>query len=319
MSEEQKTHWKVIILGSGPAGLTAALYTARAGLEPLVVNGWEPGGQLTTTTEVENFPGFPDGIMGPDMMDLFRKQAERFGIHTLVGEAVEVNLTEDKKEIVFDNGETLTCDALIVSTGASAKWLGLETETKYRGWGVSSCATCDGSFFKGEDMLVIGGGDTAMEEALYLTRFASKIHVVHRRSELRASQIMQQRAMEHPQINFVWDSELVEVLGEEEGHHKKVVGGRVRNRNTSEETVIPCGAIFVAIGHKPNTDIFKGVLDLDESGYIQVEGRSTHTNVPGVFVAGDAADHVYRQAITAAGTGCMSAIDAERYLAVLGV
>lgn len=316
MTEEIK-HRGVVILGSGPAGSTAAIYTSRAGLQPLVFEGVEPGGQLTITTDVENYPGFPEGVMGPDMMQLFKKQAQRFGSEYRYGTVTKVDLNAKPIRFWVDETEEMTCDALIISTGAAAKWLGLESEVTYRGFGVSSCATCDGAFFKGEDMIIVGGGDTAMEEATFLTRFARKVYVVHRRDTLRASKIMQERAFKNDKIEFIWDSEVREILGEGEGYEKKVTGIRLFHRKTEETKVLPCGAVFIAIGHKPNTEIFKGQLDMDESGYLDVVPGTAKTKIPGVFVAGDAADHVYRQAITAAGTGCMAAIDAERYLAEL--
>lgn len=314
---EQSNHHKVIILGSGPAGATAAIYTSRAGLAPLVFEGAEPGGQLTITTDVENYPGFPDGVMGPDMMQLFKKQAERFGSDFRYGTVTKVDLKAKPIHLVVDEEEEFTCDALIISTGAAAKWLGLESEVTYRGFGVSSCATCDGAFFRGEDMVVVGGGDTAMEEAVFLTRFANKVYVVHRRETLRASKIMQERAFKNDKIEFIWNSEVLEILGEEVGTQRKVTGVQLRDRVTGESKELPCAAVFVAIGHKPNTEIFQGQLTMDESGYLDVVPGSSKTALEGVFVAGDAADHVYRQAITAAGTGCMAAIDAERYLAEL--
>lgn len=307
-------HHRVVILGSGPAGLTAAIYVGRAGLEPVVVEGWEPGGQLTTTTEVENFPGFPEGLMGPEMMDRFRAQAKRFGAKFMQGEVERTSLSATDKRLWLDGGEEVTCDVLIIATGASARWLGLESESRFRGWGVSSCATCDGAFFKGEVILVVGGGDSAMEEALYLTRFGKEVQVVHRRDELRASQIMQDRALAHPKISFRWSSALDEVLGTEQNGHLRVTGARIRDLKTGEVQEVTCGAVFVAIGHTPNTSIFQGELEMDEAGYLVVAPHSTKTDVPGVFAAGDVSDHVYRQAITAAGTGCMAAIDAERYL-----
>lgn len=317
MQNEGSKHWKVIILGSGPAGLTAAIYTARANLAPLVIDGYEPGGQLTTTTDVENFPGFPEGILGPEMMALFRKQAERFGTTFLFGAVTKVDLQTRPFRLWVDEEEEITCDALIIATGASAKWIGLPSEATYRGFGVTSCATCDGAFFKGEDMIVVGGGDTAMEEAMYLTRFGRKVYVVHRRDELRASKIMQERAMKNPKIEFLWSSAVEEILGEEEGFHKKVTGVRLRDLKTQEIRTLPCGAVFVAIGHQPNTSLFEGQLSMHQGGYLVTQHGTTHTLIEGVFAAGDVADFSYRQAITAAGTGCMAAIDAERYLSHL--
>lgn len=312
---DTREHKQVIILGSGPAGATAAIYTGRAGLSPLVFEGIEPGGQLTITTDVENYPGFPEGVMGPEMMELFKKQAQRFGATFQYGTVTRVALKEQPIRLWVDAQRELTCDALIISTGAAAKWLGLESEVTYRGFGVSSCATCDGAFFRGEDMVIVGGGDTAMEEANFLTRFANKVYVVHRRDTLRASKIMQERANKNEKIEFLWNSEVKEILGEGQGSQKKVTAVSLYNNQTQETTKLPCAAVFVAIGHKPNTEIFKGQLPMDDNGYLEVIPGTSKTDIPGVFVAGDAADHVYRQAITAAGTGCMAAIDAERYLA----
>lgn len=309
----ENNHRKVIIIGSGPAGLTAALYTARANLSPLVFEGTQPGGQLTITTEVENYPGFPGGVMGPELMELFRKQAEKFGSEHLFKEVTEVDFSKRPFKITADDKEYLA-DSVIVSTGASAKLLGLPSESEYMGYGVSACATCDGFFFKNQHVVVIGGGDTAMEEATFLTKFASKVTIVHRRNELRASKIMQQRAEKDPKIEFVWDSSVDEVLGKNENGKKSLSGVRLKNLKTGEKTDFKCDGLFLAIGHQPNTRIFKGKLDMNEVGYLKVQGGSTKTNVPGVFAAGDVADPVYRQAVSAAGTGCMAAIDAERFL-----
>ncbi len=317
MTTEQQTHWKVAILGSGPAGLTAAIYTGRAGLAPLVIDGMEPGGQLTTTTDVENYPGFPDGVMGPEMMDMFRRQAERFGTSFLFGSVTRIDLSARPIKMWLDEEQEITADALIISTGASAKWLGLPSEVQYRGFGVSSCATCDGSFFKNQVMVVVGGGDTALEEALYLARLGSKVYVVHRRDQLRASKIMQDRAFANPKIEFIWNAEVEEIVGEGSGHMKKVTAIRLRDTQTQETKEIACGAVFVAIGHQPNTSLFEGQLEMHHGGYLVVEPGSTRTNIQGVFAAGDVADHSYRQAVTAAGTGCMAAIDAERFLGEL--
>ena len=317
MNEAKQTHWKVIILGSGPAGLTAAIYASRAGLSPLVIDGMEPGGQLTTTTDVENYPGFPEGIMGPAMMDLFRKQAERFGTRYLFGAVTAVDFEQRPLRLWIDETQEITCDALIISTGASAKWLGLPSESHFRGFGVSSCATCDGSFFRGEEMVVIGGGDTALEEALYLSRMAKKVYLVHRREEFRASKIMQERVFKNDKIEVIWNSTLEDILGEGEGHQKKVTGVRLRDVKEQSLRDLPCAAVFVAIGHQPNTKIFEGKLPMHHGGYLVVEPGTTKTSVSGVFAAGDVADHHYRQAVTAAGTGCMAAIDAERYLGEL--
>jgi thioredoxin reductase (NADPH) len=309
------TRRRVVIIGSGPAAYTAAIYAARAELAPLVIAGSGmdtqigiPGGQLMLTTDVENYPGFPEGVTGPEMMDLFRKQAERFGSEIVYADATEVEI-DGRPLRIKTAKESYLADAIIIATGAAAKWLGLESEKKLQNRGVSACATCDGALYRGKEIGVVGGGDTAMEEALFLTRFGSKVTVVHRRSELRASKIMQDRAFKNEKIRFVWDSEVIEVLGD-----KDVEGIRVQNRVSGEKSVVPLGALFVAIGHEPRSDLFHGKLDMDEQGYIQVD-RGTRTSVEGVFACGDVMDKVYRQAVTAAGTGCMAAIDAERFLA----
>lgn len=300
----------VVIVGSGPAGLTAALYAARADLKPLVFEGLEPGGQLMTTTDVENFPGYPEGVMGPKMMQDFREQATRFGADCRYGYVTDIDFSERPYKITVDEKTELYAHAIIASTGASAKWLHLESEQKLRGKGVSACATCDGAFFRNQHVVVVGGGDTAMEEATFLTKFASKVTVIHRRDDLRASKAMQTRAFNNEKIEFMWDSELVEVLGD-----KVVEGVKVKNRNNGEViTLDDVTGVFVAIGHKPNTDLFKGVVEMDDVGYIQTKGQSTETDLPGLFACGDAMDAVYRQAVTAAGTGCKAALDAERYL-----
>lgn len=303
-------HHNVVIVGSGPAGLTAAVYAARSNLNPVVLRGPEPGGQLVTTTDVENYPGFPDGILGPDMMEKFEAQATRFGSDLRWGTVSAVDFSERPFRLVVDDVTPLLADTVIVSTGASAKYLGLENESRLLGHGVSACATCDGAFFRNVDLAVVGGGDTAMEEALFLTRFASKVYVLHRRTELRASQIMQERAQANEKIEFLWNTEVQDVLGE-----KEVTGLRILNNVTNEVSDLDVQGFFVAIGHQPNTGVFEGQLDMDELGYIRTQPGTTNTSVEGVFACGDAQDSVYRQAVTAAGTGCIAAIDAERWLA----
>ncbi|RMI42140.1 thioredoxin-disulfide reductase [Streptomyces triticirhizae] len=304
----------VIIIGSGPAGYTAALYTARASLNPLVFEGAvTAGGALMNTTEVENFPGFQEGIMGPDLMDNMRAQAERFGAELVPDDIVSVDLSGEVKTVTDTSGAVHRARAIIVATGSQHRKLGLPNEDQLSGRGVSYCATCDGFFFREQDIAVVGGGDTAMEEATFLSRFARKVTVIHRRDTLRASKAMQERAFADPKIEFLWDSEVAEIQGAE----GKVSGLVVRNTSTDEKSELPVTGLFVAIGHDPRVELFKGVLELDDEGYIAVDAPSTRTNVPGVFAAGDVVDHTYRQAITAAGTGCSAALDAERYLAAL--
>jgi thioredoxin reductase (NADPH) len=319
---KETLHRDVVILGSGPAGLTAAIYAARADLHPMVIEGPQPGGQLTITTEVENYPGFSKGIQGPELMEEFRQQAARFGTEFLTTYIDRVDLgkrpftlygkeSEDCEEITT----IIHAETLIISTGASAKWLGIPGEAPapagLGGYGVSACATCDGFFFKGKPIVVVGGGDTAMEEATFLTRYASRVTVMHRRDQLRASKIMQEKAFGNDKIDFIWNTAVEEILGTPE---TGVTGVRIKNLLTGEESIFPCEGVFVAIGHKPNTDLFKGQLEMDEIGYLKTNGRSMATNISGVFACGDAQDSFYRQAVTAAGTGCMAAIDAERFL-----
>ncbi|MCF6359445.1 MAG: thioredoxin-disulfide reductase [Cyclobacteriaceae bacterium] len=300
---------KVLIIGSGPAGYTAAIYAARAGLKPILYTGGEPGGQLVTTNDVENFPGYPDGINGPEMMMQLQRQAERFETDVRFGVVTKVDFSSYPHKAIIDDSHEITAEAVIISTGASAQYLGLESENELKGKGVSACAICDGFFYKGMNVAVVGGGDSAAEEATYLANLCPKVYLIVRRDELRASKIMQQRVLKTPNIEVLWNSETQEVLGED-----KVVGARLLNNKTKEEFTIDIEGFFVAIGHKPNTGIFRDYLDMDSTGYLNVVPGSTKTNVEGVFVAGDAADKVYRQAITAAGTGCMAALDAEKFL-----
>jgi thioredoxin reductase (NADPH) len=305
---------KCLIIGSGPAGYTAAIYAARAGLSPVLYTGKDPGGQLMITTDVENYPGYPDGIMGPKMMEDFQKQAERFGTEINYELIEKVDFTGPVHRVWTDSGKEIAAHTVIIATGASAKWLGLESEKRLMNKGVSACAVCDGFFFRGQELAVVGGGDTAAEEASYLSKLSPKVHMLVRRDELRASKIMQERVMKIPNIVIHWNTEVDEVLGED-----AVTGLRVFNNKTGEKTVLPVTGFFVAIGHQPNTGIFKDWLDMDDTGYLKVRAGTTHTKVEGVFASGDAADKVYRQAVTAAGTGCMAALDAERYLVEKGI
>lgn len=313
MSEQRGQH-KVIIIGTGPAGLTAAIYSARANLAPVIFEGSQPGGQLMITTDIENYPGFEKGIAGPELMDIMRKQAQRFGATSYFKTITKVDFSSKPHKVWSDDGTEYTADTVIIATGASAKYLGIESEQKYMGFGVSACATCDGFFFRNQRVVVVGGGDTAMEEANYLTKHASEVLLIHRREGFRASRIMLERCQKNPKIKFALNTVIEEVVGNEDGNKRAVTGVRLKNVATGETHLHECEGLFIAIGHQPNTQIFNGILDMNEVGYLETEKSSTKTNIEGVFACGDAQDSVYRQAVTAAGTGCMSAIDAERYL-----
>jgi thioredoxin reductase (NADPH) len=306
-------HHKVIIIGSGPAGFTAALYTARANLKPVIFEGMQPGGQLTITTDVENYPGFENGVMGPELMDVMRKQVQRFGTESVYKEITEVDFSQRPFKLK-SNDEQYTADAVIIATGASAKLIGLESESKYMGYGVSACATCDGFFFKNQKVIVVGGGDTAMEEATYLTNHASEVTIIHRREGFRASKLMLERAKKNPKIKFLLNKVIKEVVGVEENGIKRMTGVILEDTKDHSTEDFAADGLFIGIGHKPNTDLFKGQLEMNDVGYLEVKPGSTYTNIEGVFAAGDVADSKYRQAVTAAGTGCMAALDAERWL-----
>lgn len=305
---------KCLIIGSGPAGYTAAIYAARADLKPVVYEGLQPGGQLTITTEVDNFPGYPNGTQGTEMMEDFKKQAQRFGTDVRFGMITEVDFSERPFKIKADDGKTIIAETVIIATGASAKWLGMESEAKFNGFGVSACATCDGFFYKGKDVAIVGGGDTAAEEATYLAKLCRKVYLIHRRDELRASKAMQKKVLETPNIEVLWSHIPKEITGKEEGFSKSVTGAILTNVKTGEDKIIDIDGFFVAIGHKPNSDLFKGKLDMDETGYLITAYDSTKTNVEGVYACGDIQDKTFRQAVTAAGSGCEAAIEAERFL-----
>ena len=310
-------HTKVLILGSGPAGLTAAIYAARANLEPILVAGMQPGGQMTITTDVENYPGFADVIQGPWLMEQMQKQAEHVGTRMIQDTITSIDFSQRPFTCTGDGGDVYTGDSVIISTGASARWLGLPSEEKFMGFGVSACATCDGFFFRGRDVCVIGGGNTAVEEALYLTNHANKVTLIHRRDSLRSEKILQDRLFAHEKVDVVWDTVLEEVIGDSDP--LGVTGVKLRNVKTEEVSDLAVEGVFVAIGHTPNTQLFKGVLDMDDGGYLLTAPDSTKTNIEGVFASGDVQDHIYRQAVTAAGTGCMAALEADRFLAAQGV
>ncbi|GAB2660426.1 thioredoxin-disulfide reductase [Flavihumibacter cheonanensis] len=316
MDNQANEHVHCLIIGSGPAGYTAAIYASRAALKPVLYQGIQPGGQLTITTEVENYPGYAEGVQGPEMMVDFEKQAKRMGTDIRYGLATSVDFSKRPFSVVIDEEKTLTADSVIIATGASAKWLGIESEQRLNGFGVSACAVCDGFFFKGREVAIVGAGDTACEEAIYLSKLATRVHMIVRKGEdgMKASKVMQDRVKATPNITIYWNSETDEILGD-----KKVEGVRIKNNLTGEKTEIPVGGFFVAIGHQPNSDIFKGWLDMDEAGYIKTVPGTSKTNVEGVFAAGDVQDKIYRQAVTAAGSGCMAALDAERFLSATGI
>ncbi len=311
MDQTNHEHVHCLIIGSGPAGYTAAIYAARADLKPMLITGMQPGGQLTTTTEVENYPGYPDGTQGTGMMEDFRKQAERFGTDIRFGHVSSVDFSGSVHKVIVDETKTITADSVIIATGASAKWLGLESEQKYNGFGVSACAVCDGFFFKGQDVAIVGAGDTAAEEATYLAKLCRKVYMIVRRDEFRASKAMVHRVLNTPNIEIIYNSNTEEIVGD----GKSVTAVRIKNNQTGAERSLEVTGFFVAIGHTPNTSLFKGILDMDDAGYLITEPGSTRTNIEGVFAAGDVQDKIYRQAVTSAGSGCMAALDAERYLA----
>jgi thioredoxin reductase (NADPH) len=314
MDKNQTEKVNLLIIGSGPAGYTAAIYAARANLKPVLYQGIQPGGQLTITTDVENYPGFPDGIQGPELMVHFEKQAQRMGADIRYGLATKVDLSARPYKVWIDEEKIIEAESIIISTGASAKWLNIESEQRLNGYGVSACAVCDGFFFRGKDVAIVGAGDTAAEEALYLSKLCTNVHMLIRRDEMRASKVMQDRVKNTPNIKIYWNSETDEILGE-----KTVEAVRIKNNKSGEKIEVPIKGFFVAIGHTPNSDIFKGVIDMDEAGYIKTIPGSSKTNVEGVFAAGDVQDKIYRQAVTAAGSGCMAALDAERYLSEKGI